>query len=205
MARALAVLQSPFALEELQIASPCPAEWNDMKGDDRVRFCGLCEKNVFNLAGMTRREATELVTKTEGSVCVRMYRRADGTVLTSDCPVGVRAALRRARREVLLAAATSVAAVTALIAFLGGSFTKKSCEQLEGVRATIVDEAEQVPVPQQITGAVPAPLPPSTEVMMGDVATITPPPRMGKVASPRPTMGEAVAPTPLTGRTARPQ
>jgi hypothetical protein len=210
MARALPILSSPFALEELQIASPCPAEWNDMVGDERVRFCGLCDKNVYNLSGLTRREATALVTDREGSVCIRMFRRADGTVLTSDCPVGVRAAVHRARREVLFAAATTVAAVTALLAFLGGSFTKKACARLTDVRTTIVEQAHEIPVPEPLTGA-PPPLPPATPVMGG--VAMPPPsppsppstPLMGKVAPPeRPTMGEAVAPSPRTGRIARP-
>src|SRR6516162_8887116 len=37
----------------LRVASPCPADWNAMQGDDRVRFCGQCEKNVYNLSAMT--------------------------------------------------------------------------------------------------------------------------------------------------------
>src|SRR5581483_9913884 len=38
-----------------------------------------------------------LVRDKEGRMCVRMYQRADGTVLTSDCPVGVRRERLRAR------------------------------------------------------------------------------------------------------------
>src|SRR5690348_11198318 len=44
-------------LDRIQIASPCEASWDAMNGDDRVRFCGLCEKNVYNLSAMTRDEA----------------------------------------------------------------------------------------------------------------------------------------------------
>lgn len=60
-----------------------------MSGDDRVRFCGVCRLNVYNLSGMTRRDATELVQLVEGRLCVRFFRRKDGTLLTSDCPVGM--------------------------------------------------------------------------------------------------------------------
>jgi hypothetical protein len=199
MPRTLPILQSPLALEDLQIASPCHAEWSDMQGDERVRFCGLCEKNVYNLAGMSRQEATALVTDREGSVCIRMYRRADGTVLTSDCPVGVRAALRRARREMLLAAATGVAAITALIAFLGGAATKKTCTRLDDVRTTIVEQAEQQPPPppepvQPLMGAAPPP----GLYSMGDVAvpppSPPPPALVGKPAAPAPTMGRVARP-----------
>ena len=59
-----------------------------MEGDDRVRFCGECELNVYNLSSMTEDEALKLVEEREGRLCVRFYQREDGTVLTSDCPVG---------------------------------------------------------------------------------------------------------------------
>jgi hypothetical protein len=73
-------------LEDVEIASPCQASWEDMQGDERVRFCGLCRLNVYNLSGMTRNEGEAFLQKCEGRVCVRMFRRADGTVLTEDCP-----------------------------------------------------------------------------------------------------------------------
>jgi hypothetical protein len=59
-----------------------------MAGDDRVRFCGECRKNVYDLRGMRREEAEGLLRERGGDLCVRLYRRADGTVLTEDCPVG---------------------------------------------------------------------------------------------------------------------
>ena len=37
MTRALPILQAPLALEDLQIASPCHARWEDMRGDERFR------------------------------------------------------------------------------------------------------------------------------------------------------------------------
>jgi hypothetical protein len=83
-------------LEQIKIASPCTANWDAMEGDDRVRFCAECKKNVFNISAMTRSEAEALL---GGEICVRLYRRADGTVLTSDCPVGLEIkAMRRRRR-----------------------------------------------------------------------------------------------------------
>jgi hypothetical protein len=74
---------------KLKIASPCPASWDDMEGDDRVRFCDECELNVYNLANMTEEQALKLVEEREGRLCVRLYQREDGTVITRDCPVGM--------------------------------------------------------------------------------------------------------------------
>lgn len=75
-------------LNNLKIASPCSQDWEGMMGDNRKRYCGECKLNVYNLSGMTRAEAENLVMNAEGRLCVRFYQRADGTVLTQDCPVG---------------------------------------------------------------------------------------------------------------------
>jgi hypothetical protein len=81
-------------LDRLRIASPCDASWDEMEGDDLVRFCRHCQLNVYNLSGMSRREAAAFVREAEGRLCVRFYRRADGTLLTDNCPVGWRAVRR---------------------------------------------------------------------------------------------------------------
>ena len=82
-------------LENITIASPCSADWNEMVGNNRQRHCAECQLNVYNLSGMTRREAENLLVNAEGRVCVRYFRRADGSVLTKDCPVGWKAFKRR--------------------------------------------------------------------------------------------------------------
>src|SRR5438067_3180182 len=75
-------------LNNIRVASPCPADWDQMYGDNRKRFCGECKLNVYNLSGMTRDEAEALIMNAEGRLCVRFYRRRDGTMITQDCPVG---------------------------------------------------------------------------------------------------------------------
>ncbi|HZZ79648.1 MAG TPA: hypothetical protein VFE62_14100 [Gemmataceae bacterium] len=86
---------SKIPLDQIQVASPCTASWNDMIGDERTRFCEHCSQHVYNLSEMTRKEAEALVLEREGKMCVRFYRRFDGTMLTVDCPVGWRAAAGR--------------------------------------------------------------------------------------------------------------
>src|SRR5215467_2446002 len=78
-------------LEKIKIAAPCKAEWRWMYGNDRVRFCGQCNLNVYNLSAMTREEAEDFIRRVEGRLCVRFYRRSDGTILTKNCPVGLQA------------------------------------------------------------------------------------------------------------------
>ena len=83
------------ALDAVRIASPCPVSWDTMSGDNRVRFCSHCHLNVFNLSGMKRDEAETLVRETDGRLCVRYYKRADGGVMTRDCPEGSRKKIQR--------------------------------------------------------------------------------------------------------------
>ncbi len=100
-------------LNNLRIASPCSADWNQMVGNNRQRHCGDCKLNVYNLSGMTKREAEDLILNSEGRVCMRIYRRADGTVLTKDCPVGWSAVKQRVSKV-----ATAFASM--IFALLGG-------------------------------------------------------------------------------------
>lgn len=194
----LRIFQDQSALDSISIASPCHAEWNDMVGSDKVRFCASCQKNVFNLSGMKRDEALDLLRATEGKACVRFYRRADGTVLTEDCPVGVALLVKRAKRATLAAAAVSLGAVAAMLAFLGGAFTRKACERIDDVRTNIESTIDDVERP--LMGEPPPPPPvemlgqPPVEPEMGKVAPATPKqpkqPRMGRVKM----MGKPVAP-----------
>ncbi|HVL40163.1 MAG TPA: hypothetical protein VM328_12305 [Fimbriimonadaceae bacterium] len=82
-------------LDQVKIASPCPASWNDMEGDDRVRFCQLCRLSVHDISAMTASEAEAFLFGSSGRICARMRRRRDGRVITRDCPVGLWRARRR--------------------------------------------------------------------------------------------------------------
>lgn len=96
MGLSLPTLPSP---NEIRIASLCPASWEEMKGNDRVRFCKQCCKNVYNVSEMTAAEAAELVNRHEDHPCVRFHMRRNGTAITSDCQVGLRWLLWRQLRR----------------------------------------------------------------------------------------------------------
>lgn len=104
-------------LDQIRVATPCTADWNQMTGDDRTRHCGECRKNVYNLSGMTREEAEALIRERNGDLCVRYYQRADGTILLADCTVGVERLRRRgkvaARAAALVAGGLVVAGAAA--------------------------------------------------------------------------------------------
>src|SRR2546429_7836467 len=100
-------------LRGVSVAAPCSANWDEMFGNERVRFCAQCDLNVYNLSAMSRQEAESLITSTEGRLCVRFFRRKDGSILTDNCPVGLRALKRRALR-------IKRAVVSSVLGFLAG-------------------------------------------------------------------------------------
>jgi hypothetical protein len=108
----------PIVLDEIRVATPCQADWDEMSGDERVRLCGQCQKNVYNLSAMTRVEAEALVRENEGRLCVRFFRRADGTLLTSDCPIGVER--KRLRQRIRATLAGWAASATVLVGLVSG-------------------------------------------------------------------------------------
>src|SRR5258705_2868292 len=100
-------------LEQVRVAAPCNADWDAMIGNDRSRFCGQCSLNVYNLSSMTRSAAESLIAGSEGRLCVRFYRRADGSILTENCPLG----LQRIRLRV---SSLSRAIASAVLSFFTG-------------------------------------------------------------------------------------
>ena len=100
-------------LNNVRVAAPCKADWEQMIGNERARFCGQCNLNVYNLSSMTRSEAEHLIANNEGRLCVRFYRRADGSILTKNCPVGLRAIQRKVSRF-------TKAIVSAVLSFFAG-------------------------------------------------------------------------------------
>lgn len=70
----------------LTIATPCSVDWESMPGDERVRRCPACDKNVYRIAALTRAEVDRLIADRETlRPCIRLRRRPDGTVVTRDC------------------------------------------------------------------------------------------------------------------------
>lgn len=100
-------------LSHVRIAAPCRADWERMHGNQRVRFCGECSMNVYNLSNMSKRDAETLILSAEGRMCVRYYHRADGTILTNNCPVGLRALKRRV-------SGMSRAVISSVLSFFAG-------------------------------------------------------------------------------------
>jgi hypothetical protein len=72
-------------LNLVTIPTPCPMDWDLMRGDDRVRFCAGCNKHVYNLSAMTSAEMVALIRTHGGDFCGQIYQRLDGTIVTAGC------------------------------------------------------------------------------------------------------------------------
>jgi len=138
-------------LDRMSIASPCSANWSDMVGDEKSRYCGKCEKNVYNLSAMTREEAELTILGKGGDLCVRLFQRADGTVLTQDCPVGVRR--KRLRLAGVLAIGSTLAGASA--ALFAQAADEVLSDDPEAIAAVVVEApavvAEEPVAPQVVT------------------------------------------------------
>jgi hypothetical protein len=177
-------------LESIQIASPCTAKWDEMVGDERARFCSHCQKDVFNLSAMPRDEAESFMRERTSDVCVRLYKRADGTVLTSDCPVGVK---RKRRRKAAFAAVGGGLLAAGALLRMASTPIAPPIEAMGLMTATPMMGA---PLPDVEPPPVPDPVAtPPHEHIMGKMKM---PDRPSQPATPKPPV--APAPRPHTSR-----
>jgi hypothetical protein len=138
-------------LDSISVAAPCRANWDDMLGTDRARHCGQCSLNVYNLSGMTRNEAEDLINRTDGRLCVRFFRRADGTIITQNCPVGLAAAKVRVKKWAtgVLAAVLSFFSGVGIFAAFGQGPENESVLQGE-----VIEIPEEPQPPQHVMGTM---------------------------------------------------
>lgn len=145
---------------DLRIAKPCDQTWTAMSGDETVRHCKACQKNVYNISEMTEAEVEELVQRTEGHFCARLYRRSDSRVMTKDCPRGVAKVQRRMALGVTSACAMMI------------------------YGCTLVRTPKSAHVPRPVMGStisLPTVADPYANMAMGEISVEVPTAKMGKV------------------------
>ena len=154
-------------LKNLRVAAPCSANWDDMEGDERTRHCAQCKLNVFNLSDMSQAEAEALIKNKIGRLCVRFFQREDGTIITDNCPVGLRALRNRlAWISAGLAAGFFFAASGALAAWGKLSGTPERAVPEKGAIESVNPGA---PLKVLTTWAKPPVAIPSAKMIQGDV------------------------------------
>lgn len=172
-------------IDRVKIAAPCPMKWEDMAGDDKRRFCHHCQLHVHNFSAMTEDEAENLLRehfgsqleKPEARLCGGWYKRADGTALLQDCPVGL--GIKRRVKSAVVALAT-LSGVTVILGLLLARVERDMPD---------VDARYLYPVfklrgwlrPPEILGGVicPVPEPSDAPAPAGDAPSDSTPPQRG--------------------------
>lgn len=157
------------SLDVIQVAEPCHESWDQMTGDDRMRYCQGCRKHVYNLSAMSRTDAERLVCEAAGSLCVRFARGGDGVVQTLE----YRAPTKRPRGWKFWTAVSTAAA--ALMA---------------GVNVYVFARGRPQPTGAMMVVGMIAPPPPTPRAVMGEVFV---PPDAAAGAAPAPADPEAVS------------
>ena len=155
-------------LDNIRVAAPCSADWDSMFGNERVRLCEKCDLNVYNLSEMSRVETDRLINQAEGRLCVRFYRRRDGSIITQNCPVGLSAIKRRCSR-VATAVASFVLSLMAGVGFY--RFADKRVWFRPHVMGGIATADRNRPLPPSVQGEVVV-SPSPEEIVMGDLVPI---------------------------------
>jgi hypothetical protein len=141
---------TPRLLDVIDIPEPCQVPWETMTGDERIRFCGMCKKNVYNISEMGTSEAEDFLQENLGSVCFGFTRRADGTIVTDTCPKilkPVRNGFRQLKRAVAIVIGAIMAA-SASFAQGDGSvkYTKEQCAALAEGRFGALESRSRGPM-----------------------------------------------------------
>jgi hypothetical protein len=72
---------------DIRLDLPCQVPWDQMAGDERVRFCTQCNLHVHNLSATAPDAVTAFLAMRTGRVCVAYERREDGSAAFADTPV----------------------------------------------------------------------------------------------------------------------
>jgi hypothetical protein len=177
-------------LDAIQIARPCPADWEAMaavagQAADRVRHCAQCNLRVYNLSALARQDAEQLIHQSEGRLCVRLYRREDGTVLTQDCSWFRRAAkaTEAGARRAAWAAACGLAFLMGSAVWAGSLLRDADGDPSDGFVARGFEAIGRIgPLDRIVTWIYPTP--PQAAPMGKWIAGGMPPPLMGDIAMP---------------------
>jgi hypothetical protein len=86
------------SLRSITVTSPCLADWDQMTGNDQIRFCEHCNLKVHNISELTYSQAARLVARSQGRLCVRYYRDSQGAAITKQASRKLHQIGRRASR-----------------------------------------------------------------------------------------------------------
>ncbi len=125
-------------IDSVRVNAPCTQAWDEMIGNNKVRFCTHCAKDVNNISAMTRKEARRIVRKSGGSLCIRYIQRPE-----TKAPLFAEDLTQITRRRVPLMAAgvmTASLSLSTLVYAQGGAAVP-----VNAPAPTSVSECEDLP------------------------------------------------------------
>jgi hypothetical protein len=135
-------------LDSINVKSPCSESWDEMKGNNEVRFCSHCAKDVHDISAMTRAKAEKLVKDSNGKLCVRYVKSPTGKVITAPPK------LTQIKRQTAFAAGILATSLTlSTIAYSQGEpiILKTTSKQNEGTETRNYKSEKQI---SMISGTV---------------------------------------------------
>ena len=109
-----------ISLDQVKVAIPCAARWDQMTGTKTHRFCQHCQKTVHDLSAMPLADAERLLCQSAGSLCIRYVKGIDGQVQTLDYRARTGGRTFSWKAWTLLALAGALVAGVVNAAFFGG-------------------------------------------------------------------------------------
>jgi Carboxypeptidase regulatory-like domain/Ankyrin repeats (3 copies) len=151
------------SIPQLNLISPCQVDWDQMIGNDRIRFCEHCQLSVHNQVYLSKKQLRRLLARTQGRLCVRF---AEPVVVT---PPALFKIGRRASALVAGAFSASLSVSTAL----AGSLDLNQCRvsSRPGVLAPVsLSETAVASTGGTIKGCV---FDPNSALIIGAYVTLT--------------------------------
>lgn len=131
-------------LDSISVPKPCAEDWNKMSGGEKSRFCGICEKNVYNISAMTTREADKLLFENTEKVCIRMEKDAHGKVKT----------LKNQLHQITRQAPIAAGVLSATLAFSAVTFAQSEPVRINPAKVNIIQTAKDDASKPIISGTV---------------------------------------------------
>lgn len=131
-------------LESIEVKSPCSESWNEMEGNDKVRFCSHCSKDVNNISRMTRKEARRLVANSGGNLCIRYENRPDGSIRL----------LKSRFHQIKRRAGIAAGVLSASLAISAAAHAQNQGTQPEGSAAVVRIRQADSPISGKVAGTL---------------------------------------------------
>ena len=129
--------------EAIEVKNPCSESWEEMVGNDQVRLCSHCAKDVNDISTMTRRDAMRLVRRSKGGLCVRYQLH----------PIKRTPAFATRVSSIALQTGIAAGVITASIAMADAVYAQGGVRRFDTVRAE-QSEKTGVAVSSSISGYV---------------------------------------------------